>query len=293
MHSTPITGAGVALVTPFDSNGNVDYTALSRVTEFTLANGIDFLVALGTTAETPTLEKEEKQKIVREILDTNKGRVPVVIGIGGNDTRAVVRQIKEQSFEGIDYLLNVAPYYNKPGQKGLYMHFSEIAESSPVPVIIYNVPGRTGSNISAETTLRLANDRKNIVATKEASGNLDQIMAILRDRPEGFGVLSGDDALTYPIVALGGEGVISVMANACPDRMSKMVKKLRDNELAQARKLHFEMLELIQMIFAEGSPAGIKNALKQLGLCEDYVRLPLTTVSEALEARIREYLKKL
>jgi 4-hydroxy-tetrahydrodipicolinate synthase len=291
MLSTPLKGAGVALVTPFNSYGQVDYAALRRVTEFTLTGGIDFLVALGTTAETPTLENGEKQEIVRVILETNGGRVPVVIGIGGNDTRAVVRQISEQSFEGIDYLLNVAPYYNKPGQQGLYLHFSEIADASPVPVIIYNVPGRTGSNISAETTLRLAADKKNIIATKEASGNLDQIMAILRDRPEGFGVLSGDDALTLPMVALGGDGVISVVANACPGRMSKMVKLAHDNNMGEARKLHYEMLELIRLIFAEGSPAGIKCTLKQMGICEEHVRLPLTAVSGSLESSISHYLR--
>ena len=190
MLNSPIRGAGVALVTPFDQNGNIDFPALVRVTEHTISKGIDFLVVLGTTAETPTLDSGEKQEIIKVILDTNQGRKPVVLGIGGNDTRAVVRLISEQSFEGIDFLLNVAPYYNKPNQTGLYRHFEAIAECSPVPVILYNVPGRTGSNISADTTLRLAGAYKNIVATKEASGNFDQIMVILRDRPKGFAVLS-------------------------------------------------------------------------------------------------------
>ncbi len=293
MLTTPIRGAGVALVTPFDSNGNVDYPALKRVTEFTVSKGIDFLVVLGTTAETPTLDKNEKLEIVRLILETNNGRKPVVLGIGGNDTRAVVRLIEEQSFNGISYLLNVTPYYNKPTQAGLYRHYEAIAGASPVPVILYNVPGRTGCNISADTTLRLAADFKNIVATKEASGNFDQIMAILRDRPKGFKVLSGDDALTLPMIALGAEGVISVVANACPDRMSSMVAAMDRNDPELARKLHYEMLELIQLIFAEGSPAGIKSALKNMGICEDYVRLPLTPVSGALSSRIGDYLKKL
>lgn len=291
MLTSSISGAGVALVTPFSNDGQVDYQALKKVTEFTISQGIDFLVALGTTAETPTLDKEEKQEILRVILDTNSGRKTVVLGLGGNDTRAVVKQIGEQSFKGIDYLLNVAPYYNKPNQTGLYRHFEAIADCSPVPVILYNVPGRTGSNIAADTTLRLAQDKKNIVATKEASGNLDQIMAILRDRPKGFAVLSGDDALTLPILALGAEGVISVVANACPDRMSKMVKSMKLASLVEAQKLHYEMLELIQLIFAEGSPAGIKSALKHMGLCNDMVRLPLTPVSEALSIRIGNYLK--
>jgi 4-hydroxy-tetrahydrodipicolinate synthase len=293
MLTTPIRGAGVALVTPFSNDGTVDFPALNRVTEFTVSQGIDFLVALGTTAETPTLDKDEKQEVIRVILETNRGRKPVVLGIGGNDTRAVVKQIEEQSFDGISFLLNVAPYYNKPNQTGLYRHFEAIAECSPVPVIIYNVPGRTGSNISADTTLRLAHDKENIIATKEASGNFDQIMAILRDRPEGFAVLSGDDALTLPLLSLGADGVISVIANACPDRMRRMVTAMSEKNLALAQKLHYEMLELIQLIFAEGSPAGIKAVLKQMAICEENVRLPLTPVSEALSIRIRDYLKTL
>jgi 4-hydroxy-tetrahydrodipicolinate synthase len=293
MLTTPIRGAGVALVTPFSLDGNVDYPALKLVTEYTIAKGIDFLVALGTTAETPTLEKEEKQEIVRVILETNKGRKPVVIGIGGNDTRAVVKQISEQSFAGIDYLLNVAPYYNKPNQLGLYRHFEAIADCCPVPVILYNVPGRTGSNISADTTLRLASDQNNIIATKEASGNFEQIMTILRDRPKGFSVLSGDDALTLPTLALGAEGVISVIANACPDRMSQMVNAMTRMDLVDAQKLHYEMLELIQLIFSEGSPAGIKATLQSMGICGEQVRLPLTPVSDSLQVRIREILKTL
>lgn len=291
MLNTPIRGAGVALVTPFTNNGSVDYPALKRVTEYTISKGIDFLVALGTTAETPTLDVDEKLEIVRVILETNNGRKPVVLGIGGNDTRAVAKQIGEQSFKGIDYLLNVAPYYNKPNQTGLYKHFEAIADCSPVPVILYNVPGRTGSNISADTTLRLAHDKKNIIATKEASGNFDQIMAILRDRPKGFAVLSGDDALTLPILSLGAEGVISVVANACPDRMSLMISAMDERNLGKAQKLHYEMLELIQMIFAEGSPAGIKAALHHIGICDENLRLPLTPVTEALSFRIRDYLK--
>ena len=293
MLTTPIRGAWVALVTPFSNDGSVDYPALKKVTEFTISKGIDFLVVLGTTAETPTLDKEEKNEIIRTILETNNGRKPVVLGIGGNDTRAVVKQIGEQSFKGIQYLLNVSPYYNKPNQIGLYKHFEAVADASPVPVILYNVPGRTGSNISADTTLRLAQDKKNVIATKEASGNFEQIMVILRDRPKGFAVFSGDDALTLPTLALGAEGVISVIANSCPDRMSQMVKLMDEARLTDARKLHYEMLELIQYIFAEGSPAGIKSVLKHMGLCNDIVRLPLTPVSETLSLRIRDYLKKL
>ncbi|MFA6128840.1 MAG: 4-hydroxy-tetrahydrodipicolinate synthase [Bacteroidales bacterium] len=293
MLTTPIRGAGVALVTPFFSDGKIDYPALRRVTEYTIAKGIDFLVVLGTTAETPTLDKDEKKEIVRVILEVNNGRKPVVLGIGGNDTRAVIKLVEEQSFTGIHYLLNVAPYYNKPNQSGLYKHFEAVADCSPVPVILYNVPGRTGSNISADTTLRLAADKKNIAAIKEASGNFDQIMTILRDRPKGFAVLSGDDAITLPLLALGAQGVISVIANACPDRMSQLVSAMDRKDMERAQKLHYEMLELVSMIFAEGSPAGIKSALHHLGLCEENLRLPLTPVSDTLGTKIRDYLKKL
>jgi len=293
MATNSIRGAGVALVTPFCNDGSIDYPALRRVTDFTINRGIDFLVALGTTAETPTLDKEEKQEVLKVILETNNGRKPVVLGLGGNDTRLVVKQIKEQSFEGIDFLLNVAPYYNKPNQNGLYQHFEAVADCSPVPVILYNVPSRTGSNITAETTLRLVQNKSNIVATKEASGNFDQIMAILRDRPKGFLVLSGDDALTLPAMALGGDGVISVVANATPDRMTDMVAAMHRGDLAEAQRLHYEMLELIHMIFSEGSPAGIKAALEHLGICKEIVRLPLTTVSESLRTRIQQFMKTL
>ncbi len=290
---TLIRGAGVVLVILFTHDGSVDYPSLRQITGHTLTQGIDFLVALGTTAETPTLDQEEKRKVVQTILETNNGRKPVVLGLGGNDTRAVVRQIREQDFDGINFLLNVAPYYNKPNQNGLLAHFEAIAGASPVPVILYNVPGRTGSNISAETTLRLARENKNIVAVKEASGNLDQIMTIIRDRPEGFAVFSGDDALTLPLLALGADGVISVIANTCADRMSQLVSALSEANLARAQKLHYEMLELIHLIFAEGSPAGIKCTLKHMGLCNDQVRLPLTCVSDSLSLRILENLKSL
>jgi len=287
MSITPISGAGVALVTPFCNDGNVDYPALRRITEFTVSKGIDFLVALGTTAETPTMDKAEKQEVVRVILEVNAGRKPVVLGLGGNDTRAIVKQIGEQSFDGISFLLNVAPYYNKPNQTGLYQHFEAIAGSSPVPVILYNVPGRTGCNISADTTLRLANDNPNIIGIKEASGNIDQLMTILRDRPREFSVLSGDDALTLPLLSLGADGVISVMGNAFPDRMHNLVKAMHQGHLAEAQKLHYDMLELMRLIFTEGSPAGIKSIMKDMGICTDTVRLPLTRISEELSARMR------
>jgi 4-hydroxy-tetrahydrodipicolinate synthase len=293
MLTDKLRGAGVALVTPFRDNGTVDYQSLAKVTEHTIREGVDFLVALGTTAETPTLDRDEKAEIVDTILKTDQGRVPVILGMGGNDTRTVIKQIHDQSFNGIDGILSVAPYYNKPGQSGLFRHFEAIAGESPVPVIIYNVPGRTGSNISAETTVKLAHECRNIIATKEASGNLDQIMAILRDRPAEFLVLSGDDALTLPLVALGAEGVISVIANYCPGKMSRMVKMAASGNLQEARRIHFEILELIQLIFSEGSPAGIKGVLSHIGLTTPAVRLPLVAVSEHLSQRLAGQLGKM
>jgi len=293
MSDTRFQGAGVALVTPFNAQGEVDYQALKKVAAHTIDNKIDFLVVLGTTAETPTLSREEKDQVVLTILGVNAGRKPVVLGIGGNDTAAVIRQMREQSFDGIDAILTVAPYYNKPNQTGLLRHFEAIATVSPLPVIIYNVPGRTGSNISADTTLRLANDVPNIIATKEASGNLEQIMTILRDKPEGFMVLSGDDSLTLPMMSLGAEGVISVAANAVPEKMHEMCRLAMEGNFEAARRIHNQLLELMGLIFAEGSPAGIKAALNATGICGESVRLPLVPVSSVLKDRIALSLKKL
>ncbi len=283
-------GAGVALVTPFTSAGEVDYPALERVTLHTINQGIDFLVVLGTTAETPTLTTEEKDRIIQTILRVNSGRKPVVLGIGGNDTAAVIRQVRALPISGIDGILTVAPYYNKPNQTGLLRHFEAIGSISPLPVIIYNVPGRTGCSISADTTLKLASDVPKIIATKEASGNLEQIMVILRDRPEGFIVLSGDDSLTLPLMSLGAEGVISVAANLWPDKMSQMVHLALEGQIAKARTLHFEMMELMSLIFAEGSPSGIKAALNAAGICGNSLRLPLVPVSAALQEKIESCL---
>jgi 4-hydroxy-tetrahydrodipicolinate synthase len=293
MSNSRFHGAGVALVTPFTTAGEVDYPSLERITRYTIDKGIDFLVVLGTTAETPTLSADEKDKVIKTILEVNAGQKPVVLGIGGNDTASIIKQLQNQSFIGIDGILTVAPYYNKPNQTGLLRHFEAIGTMSPVPVIIYNVPGRTGSNISADTTLKLASDVPNIVATKEASGNLEQIMVILRDRPSGFGVLSGDDSLTLPLLSLGAEGVISVVANICPDRMGKMVRMAAEGNFEGARQLHYELLEITTLIFAEGSPAGIKSALKVNGFCGDSLRLPLVPVSLALNEKIRLSLEKL
>lgn len=293
MITNSLRGTGVALVTPFRSNGSIDYPALKRIVEHSINGGTDFLVALGTTAETPTLTADEKKLVVDTILEVNQGRLPIVLGAGGNDTATVIRQLKELPQSGIDAILSVAPYYNKPNQTGLFHHFEAIANESPLPVIIYNVPGRTGSNIEAETTLKLAHQFPNIIATKEASGNFNQIMAILRERPDGFLVLSGDDALTLPLMALGVDGVISVIANILPKQMSRMVSLMNKQVLPEAQQLHFEMLPLIELIFQEGSPAGIKAALRCQGLSEQWVRLPLVPVSEQLESKIHIALDKI
>ncbi len=286
-------GTGVALVTPFLSNGEVDFKALNQVTEHIIANGVDYLVVMGTTAESATLSKQEKEDVLRAIIQINHGRIPIVYGIGGNYTELVVQTIKSQDFSGIDAVLTVTPYYNKPNQSGLYRHFETVAQASPVPIILYNVPGRTGVNLQADTALRLAYEIPNIVATKEASGNLDQIMTILRDKPDSFMVISGDDALTFPMIALGASGVISVVANAVPDKMATMVRLALQGNYDVSRKIHFDLLELVSMIFREGSPAGVKAALGHLGLCDSHVRLPLTPVSRSLQNQIATMVDRL
>ena len=287
------TGTGVALVTPFLANGEVDHPALRQITEHVIKNGVDYLVAMGTTAESVTLNCDEKDRVLETILSTNNSRKPVVLGMGGNNTSAVAQAIMKQSFDGISGLLSVAPYYNKPNQQGLFLHFESIAAASPVPVIIYNVPGRTGSNISADTTVRLAHENSNIVATKEASGNFEQIMNIVANKPDDFLVISGDDALTLPLISVGVEGLISVTANALPGRVSDMVRYALTSNCEKAKALHYELLELITLLFAEGSPAGVKSALYSLGLCDPFVRLPLVPVSKGLGLKINNLIKRL
>ncbi len=286
MTAQTIRGTGVALVTPFHTYGTIDFTSLTRLVRHTIDGGVDFLVALGTTSEAPVLSADEKTAVLNHIIDVAEGRVPIVVGIGGNNTQGVVDQIKSTDFEGISAILSVAPYYNKPKQKGLYYHFKSIAAVSPVPVILYNVPGRTSSNIAATTTIRLAKEFKNITGIKEASGNLSQIMAILRDRPEGFSVLSGDDAMTFPMMALGADGVISVVANAFPAEFSAMVKHCLDGRYEEARKIHFSLLEFIETLFEDGNPAGIKAALEVLGLMKNNLRLPLVKANKVTRNKL-------
>jgi 4-hydroxy-tetrahydrodipicolinate synthase len=280
-------GTGVALITPFEANGNMDYTALTKLVEFVSTGGVNYLVLLGTTAETPTLTTEEKSKILSCVKSVNKAKLPIMVGIGGNNTLEVVDKIKHSDFSGVDALLSVAPYYNKPSQQGMYAHYTAIADASPVPVMLYNVPSRTGVNLAADTTLRLA-QHKNIFGTKEASGNLSQMGCILRDKPKDFLVVSGDDGLTLPLMSIGGQGVISVAANAFPKQISSMVSLAQAQKYDEAAKIHLQMMELIDALFAEGNPVGIKAALAVQGMISNILRLPLVPASAALMDKIRK-----
>ena len=268
-------GLGIALITPFTKDGQVDYTALRRLLDYQLSNGIDFLCVLGTTAETPTLTAEEKQNVIDLVKDKVQGKLPILLGMGGNNTAAVIEQVKTTDFKGIDGILSVCPYYNKPSQEGLYQHFKAIAEASPVPVVLYNVPGRVGVNMTAETTLRLANDCENIVAIKEASGNFTQIDDIIKNKPADFDVLSGDDGITFPLITLGAAGVISVIGNALPKEFSRMVRLALNGDYNNALTIHHKFTELFKLLFVDGNPAGVKAMLNSMGLIENELRLPL------------------
>lgn len=288
-----IAGTGVALVTPFHNYGTVDFTALGKLTKHVVKGGVDFLVAMGTTSEAPVLSLDEKNAVLNHIIETAGGKVPVVLGLGGNNTQLIVDSLKSLDADGISAILSVAPYYNKPNQKGLYYHFKSIAAASPVPVILYNVPGRTSSNISVETTLRLAGEFKNIVGIKEASGDLGQVMEIIRDKPEGFSVFSGDDALTYPMMALGANGVISVIANVVPGKFSKMVRYSLEGKYEEARKIHYDLLELMEALFEDGNPGGVKAALDARDIISNNLRLPLVKVNKATYNKISALLDTL
>jgi len=275
------------MVTPFDAQGAVDTETLTSLVEQMIEGGVEYLVVLGTTGETVTLNHEEKQCIFTHVSGINAGRIPLVAGIGGNDTRSVVADLKGFNLNGYDAVLSVSPYYNKPSQEGLFRHYKAVSEESPLPVMMYNVPGRTGMNVTAETTIRIARECPNIFATKEACGNMDQIMRILRDKPDGFDVISGDDALTLPMIALGATGIISVIANAYPRIFSDMVRQCMRGDFKAALPVHYRLLEVVDTLFAEGSPAGVKAYMQELGLCMDHVRLPVVPVSDALRQRVR------
>ena len=286
-------GTGVAVVTPFQTNGDVDFGGLGAVIEHIIGGGAEYLVMLGTTGENATLTKAEKKEIWQRAVEFAAGRVPLVAGIGGNNTYEVLKAIEGFDARGYDAILSVSPYYNKPTQEGIYQHYKAIAGVSPLPLMLYNVPGRTGSSISAETTLRLAHDFKNIIATKEASGSFEQFNLIMKDKPAGFELISGDDPVTLPMVALGAIGVISVIANAVPRPMSDMVRFCLKGDYARARALHSSLLPFTQLMFAEGNPGGVKAALKELGICGDTLRLPLVNIGAANEAKIALELKAL
>ena len=279
MKNNPFIGIGVALITPFNDDYSVDYQSLRNIVDFTLQNGADFLVALGTTSEAPTMNAEEKAKVTKTIIETANGRCPILLGMGGNNTSALIDSIRNQDFTGIDGILSVVPYYNKPNQRGMKAHFLHVADVSPVPVVLYNVPGRVGVNLQAATTVELAK-HPNIIAVKEASGNLQQIMEILRDKPSDFTVLSGDDGITQPMMALGAKGVISVAANGYPQPFCKMVHLMLEDKEKEALPLHYRMLKMNGLIFADGNPAGIKALMAHEGLCKNVLRLPLVPVSD-------------
>ncbi len=289
--NTTLKGTGVAIVTPFHNYGTIDFSSLEKLLNHIINGGVDFVVALGTTSEAATLTCDEKDAVMGVVKDTVANRVPIVMGLGGNSTNTLVSQIKKTNFDGIDAILSVTPYYNKPNQKGIYNHFKSIATACPVPVILYNVPGRTASNISAETTLQLARDFKNIVAIKEASGNMQQIMGILRQKPSDFQVFSGEDALAFPMICLGASGVISVVANVLPSPFSQMVNLLLQGKYQKALELHYALLPLISQLFADGNPAGIKAALEIKGIIKNNLRLPMVKVNKAVYYALQKLLR--
>ena len=286
-------GLGVALITPFTSDGNVDYKSLTRLVEYQIDNGADFLCILATTSEAPCLSAEEKEKVKQLVIEVNRGRLPLLMGCGGNNTKAIVEELKNSDWRGIDGVLSVCPYYNKPSQEGLYQHFKAIAEASPLPVVLYNVPGRTGVNLKAETTVRLANDCENIIAIKEASGSLEQVDEIIKNKSARFDVISGDDALTFSMVASGAAGSISVIGNALPKEVSRMIRLEFNGEYEAARIIHHRFTELYSLLFIDGNPAGVKALLHEMGFIENVLRLPLVPTRITTLQKMTEILKTL
>ncbi len=284
-------GLGIALVTPFASDGSVDYDVLKNLLDYQLKNGADFFCILATTGETPTLTKDEKQKIKELVVEKVGDKVPILIGCGGNNTADVVNELQTADFSGIDGILSVCPYYNKPSQEGLYQHFKAIAGATNMPVVLYNVPGRTGVNLKAETTVRLARDCESIVAIKEASGSLEQVDEIIKNKPDGFDVISGDDALTFPMIACGAAGVISVIGNALPKEFSRMIRLEMKGEIESARKIHHKFTDLFNLLFVDGNPAGVKAMLHEMGMIENVLRLPLVPTRLTTMQKISDCLK--
>ena len=286
-------GMGVALITPFKEDETVDFEALGRLVDYQLQNGTDYFVVLGTTAETPTLTEEEKKEIKEFIVTKAKGQIPIVLGVGGNCTRLIVDKLKHDDFNGIDAVLSVVPYYNKPSQEGIYQHYKAIAEATALPIVVYNVPGRTGVNMTAATTLRLARDFDNIIAVKEASGNIVQMDDIIKNKPRNFNVISGDDGVTFPLLTLGAIGVISVIGNAFPREFSRMVRLALAGDYDNARLIHHRFTELFELLFVDGNPAGVKSMLNMMGFIQNVLRLPLVPTRITTYEKIREVLHQL
>ncbi len=285
-------GTGVAIVTPFKKDGSVDLKALENIVKHLIKGKVEYIVIMGTTGESVTLRKDEKITVTKHIIEVADGKIPLVLGIGGNNTAEIVHSLDSTDLSGITAILSVCPYYNRPNQEGLYQHFKAVAEASPLPVILYNVPGRTSCNMTDETTLRLANDFSTIIGVKEASGNLLQIMNIIKNKPKNFMVISGDDQITLPIIAAGGDGVISVVANAYPKDFSEMTRQALAGNFEVARKLHYKLISITNLLFADGSPAGIKAALEIMGLCTSHVRLPLVNINSKVQLALASEMKK-
>ena len=286
-------GTGVAIVTPFKNDSSIDFAALGRLIDHTINGGVNYIVAMGTTGESPTLTKDEKKAVVSYVVETIDNRVPLVVGIGGNNTQDVINTVRHANLTGVDGILSVAPYYNKPGQRGLFQHFKAIATCSPVPVIMYNIPGRTCVNISADTCLELAHECENIVGVKESSGDLIQIMKIIKGKSENFSVISGDDMMTIPVIAAGGSGVISVLANAFPAQCSELVNHALKGNFKSAREIQFRFIEMIELLFVEGNPSGVKSVLNVMNLCQNNLRLPLVPVSRTITTRIQKAIEEI
>lgn len=280
-------GTGVALITPFHEYGTIDFSSFERIIEHVISNDVDYIVTLGTTGESPTISGDEKMALVDFVVETVNKRVPVMFGLGGNNTQEIINTIKSVSFDEVDAVLSVCPYYNKPGQQGIYNHYKAVAGACPVPVVLYNVPGRTSCNISADTTLNLARDFSNIVGIKEASGNFVQIMEIIKRKPKDFVVISGDDALTFPLMTMGVQGVISVVANAYPAQFSEMVRLLRKGKIKKARNIHYSLIDIINALFEDGSPGGIKAVMEIMGFCSNTLRLPLAPVASSTYDKLK------
>ena len=286
-------GLGIALITPFKTDGSIDFDAIDRLVEYQIKGGADFLCIMGTTAETPTLSRDEKRLLKEHLVGRVAGRVPLLMGCGGNNTAAIVNELQTEDWTGIDGILSVCPYYNKPSQEGLYQHFATIAKASPLPVVLYNVPGRTGVNMNAETTLRLARDFENIVAIKEASGFIPQMDDIIKNKPQGFDVISGDDGITFPLITLGAVGVISVIGNALPAEFSRMVRLALKGEYQTSLTIHHKFTELFKLLFVDGNPAGVKAMLSEMGLIENVLRLPLIPTRLTTMEKISQIVKEL